>query len=85
MSGGYCVLAEFFCGMNGELSPKTYETSVVVSGVGVVRRCHQLGITSINAVAVINKALLNRRHCRQGFKGRQWAKDLLGSRHREIG
>ncbi len=79
------VLTELLGGLDSELSSETDEASVVVGGIGVVHRSHQFGITSINAVAVVNQALLNRRNCRQGFDGGQWAKDLFGSRHRDLG
>ena len=78
------VLTELLGGLDSELSSETDEASVVVGGIGVVHRSHQFGITSINAVAVVNKALLNRRNCRQGFDGGQWAKDMFGSRHRDL-
>lgn len=63
------VLAELLGGVNRELGTETDETPVVVRGIGVVHRSHQFGITSINALAVVNKALLNRHNCRQGFDG----------------
>ncbi len=78
------VLAKLLGGMDGELGTETDEASVVIRCVGVVHRSHQFGITSVNAVAVINQALLNRRNRRQGFDGGQWAKNLLGSRHRDL-
>ena len=79
------VLAELLGGVNSELGTETDKTSVVVRGIRVVHRSHQFGITSINAVAVVNQALVNRRNCRQGFDGGQWAKDLLRSSHNDLG
>jgi hypothetical protein len=78
------VLTELLGGLDSELSSETDEASVVVGGIGVVHGSDQFGITSINAVAVVNQALLNRRNCRQGFNGGQWAKDLFGSCHRVL-
>ena len=85
VGGGDGVLTKFLRGVKSKFCSKPNETSVVISGVGVIHRCHKVRIAPIDAMAIVDQAFLDRRDCRQGLDGRQRAKDLLGSRHSQQG
>lgn len=81
MGGGNGVLAQFAGRVNCEVGTKSHETAVVVGAIGMINGRHQIGIATVDAVAIIEQASLDGRDRREGFEGSELSEYLFRGCH----